>query len=226
MMKIASCQKYYVRAACALFTALIVISIPSAMTASANDDYTMNGAGVAPEMQKLMAHYGFGPGAYYIDQYGNYGLSGEAPSGNFHGGPVNNWSGVEPTSVEGNPYAQAYVNGVTGVRVFWVYSPSIFSGVTGGSSGYVHICPGNVYHSSSEGASNVGGGYGDNSWAGVAGMSRNAGKWGIEDTPNGPMLAVYDNAGGAQRVLIATMLQGKWKYGQTTYAAESGKAAC
>lgn len=225
-MKIASRFKTCGRVACVSFFAVIGISISSAMSAASNDGYTMNGAAIAPEMQKLMAHFGFGPGAYYIDNHGNYGLSGDAPSGNFHGGPVNNWSGVEPTGIDGNPYAQAYVNGVTGVRIFWVYSPSIFSGVTGGSSGYVHICPGNVYHSSSEGASNVGGGYNDNSWAGVAGMSRNAGRWAIEDTPNGPMLAAYDNAGGAQRVLIATMLQGKWKYGQTTYAAESGKAAC
>lgn len=195
-------------------------------SAMAQSDYTVNGAPVAPEMQQLMAFYGFGPGAYYIDANGNYGLSGEAPGGNLDGGPARGWSGVEPTGVDGNLYAQAYVNGVTGVRVFWIYSPGIFSEATGGSSGYVHICPGNVYHSSSEGATNVGGGYGDNSWAGVAGMSRNAGRWGIEESTNGPVLAVYDSAGGARRVPIATMLQGKWKYGQFTYAAEVGKAAC
>ena len=198
----------------------------SASSEAANGGYTVNGAPVAPEMQQLMAFYGFGPGAYYIDANGNYGLSGAAPSGNLDGGPARGWSGVEPASPAESLYAQAYVNGVAGVRVFWIYSPGIFSEATGGSSGYVHICPGNVYHSSSEGATNVGGGYGDNSWAGVAGMSRNAGRWGIEESPNGPVLAVYDNSGGAQRVPIATMLQGKWKYGQFTYAAEAGKAAC
>ena len=213
--------------------AALVISTASAFSAvaQAGDGYTVNGAPAAPEMGKLMAFYGFGPGAYYIDANGNYGLAGEAPGGNLDGGPARNWSGVEPTGVAGNPYAQAYVNGVAGVRVFWVYSPSIFSGATGGSSGYVHICPANVYHSSSEGALNVGGEYdsqaGQNdSWAGVAGVSRNAGRWAIEDSANGPVLALFDNAGGARRVPLATMLQGRWKHGQTTYAAEVGKATC
>ena len=199
--------------------------------AQESSSYTVNSLPVADEMQQLMAFYGYGPGAYYIDPYGNYGPSGGAPIGNIDGGQVRNWSGVEPTGMENNPYAQAYVNGVTGARIFWVYSPSMFSGATGGSSGYVHVCPDNVYRTSSEGATNVGGDYdvetGQNdSWAGVAGVSQGGGRWAIESGANGPMLALYDNAGGAQRVAIATMLQGRWKVGQTTYAAEAGKASC
>lgn len=195
------------------------------------DAYTVNGESIAPEMAQLMSFYGLTPGAYYIDPYGNYGLAGEAPLANIDGGPTRNWSGVEPVGIENNAYAQAYVNGVTGVRFFWVYSPSIFSGATGGSSGYVHVCPANVYHRSSEGATNIGGGYdsstGQNdSWAGVAGMSRNSGRWAIESGSNGPTLAFYDNDGGVQRVAISTMLQGRWKAGQTTYAVEVNKAAC
>jgi hypothetical protein len=199
--------------------------------AAAEGGYTVNGAEIAPEMAALLAHYGFEPGAYYIDQNGNYGRSGSAPSGNFHGGPARGWSGVEPTGVGSNPYALAYVNGVTGVRVFWVYSPSIFSDVKGGSSGYVHICPGNVYHSSHEGAVNVGGDYdvgtGQNdSWAGVAGQSAATGRWTIENGPQGPTLALYGPDGGSQSVPVATMMQGSWTFNRTKYAAEAGKASC
>ncbi|WP_428408015.1 hypothetical protein [Hyphococcus sp.] len=188
--------------------------------------YTVNGEPVAPEMQKLMAHYGIGPGAYFIDAYGNYGPSGAAPVANLDGGAPRGWSGAEPRGIANNPYAQAYVNGVTGVRVFWVYSPSIFSGATGGSSGYVHVCPGNVFYRSSEGAVNVGGEYGSQSWGGVAGTAQSAGRWVIEDSANGPLLAFYDSDGSAQSVALATMLQGSWKFGQTKYAAEAGKASC
>ncbi|MEO1135850.1 MAG: hypothetical protein AAFW68_04450 [Pseudomonadota bacterium] len=193
--------------------------------------YTVNGEAVAPEMQKQMAFYGIGPGAYYIDAQCNYGPEGEAPAGNIDGGPARNWGGVEPRGTDNNPYALAYVNGVTGVRIFWVYSPSMFSGATGGSSGYVHVCPGNVYHRSAEGATNIGGDYDvetghNDSWAGVAGMSSGAGRWAIEDSAQGPQLAFFDSEGGSQRVALATMLQGRWKFGQTTYAAEAGKASC
>lgn len=211
----------------------ISASLAFAFSAQAQEteSYIVNGMPVADEMQQLMAFYGYGPGAYYIDPYGNYGASGNAPTGNIDGGPVRNWSGVEPTGMANNPYAQAYVNGVTGARIFWVYSPSMFSGATGGSSGYVHVCSANIYHRSSEGASNIGGDYdvetGHNDfWAGVAGVSQGSGRWEIESGANGPMLAFYDASGGAQRVAIATMLQGRWKAGQTTYAVEAGKASC
>ena len=90
--------------------------------------------------------------------HGNYGRSGGAPMGNITGGPMRGWNGVEPTTVQGNAYAQAYVNGVSGIRVYYVYSPSIFSDIKGGASGYYHICPGHVYHQTHEGAISMGGG--------------------------------------------------------------------
>ncbi|MHA7871214.1 MAG: hypothetical protein ACX939_02580 [Hyphococcus sp.] len=213
----------------------VVLAASCAFSASAETAkeaaYTVNGQPVADEMQKLMAFYDIGPGDYYIDPYGNYGPAGQPPTANIDGGPPRNWSGVEPKGIDNNAYAQAYVNGVAGVRIFWVYSPSMFSGATGGSSGYVHVCPGNVYYRSSEGALNVGGEYDvetghNDSWAGVAGISSGAGRWAVEDSAQGPVLAFFDSDGGAQRVALATMLQGRWKFGQTTYAAEAAKASC
>ena len=224
------------RAALSLTAGLMTASASLATTAraapaQATGGYTVNGAAVAPEMGDLMAFYGFAPGAYYVDANGNYGASGEPPAGNLDGGPTRNWGGVEPTGVDGNSYARAYVNGVRGVRVFWVYSPSIFSEAKGGSSGYVHVCPNNIYHRSSEGAISVGGEYNpefgvNESSAGVAGVSQSSGKWAVESGPNGPTLALYAADGGAQRVPLATMLQGRWKFGQTSYATEVGKASC
>lgn len=200
--------------------------------------YTVNGAAVAPEMGMLLEHYGFEPGAYYIDADGNYGRSGAAPTGNLNGGPTTGWSGVEPTTVAGNPYAEAYVNGVTGARIFWVYSPSIMSDVKGGGSGYYHICPGNVYYASSEGSVSMSDRYSGKEYedpgagrvigssVGVAGAGASSGRWAIEPGAAGPDLVGYASDGGTQRVPIATMLQGSWSVGQTKYAVEPGKASC
>ena len=192
--------------------------------------YTVNGQSVAPEMQQLLSFYGYKAGSYYIDAYGNFGVSGEKPKGNIDGGMARNWSGREPVGIANNPYAQAYVNGVAGLRVFWVYSPSVFSGATGGSSGFYHICPGNVYYTSSEGSTSVGGDYnssigGNNSWAGVAGNSQGGGRWSVQSTANGPVLAL-NGTDGSRQVLLTTLLQGKFKVGQTKYVIEQNKASC
>ena len=209
-----------------LATAVALLTVAFAATASAQakaDGYTVNGRPVAPEMAALLEHGGFAPGPYYVDRQGNYGKSGQPPQGNLDGGPPRGWTGTEPRGIANNPYAQAYVNGVSGVRVFWVYSPSIFSGASGGSSGYYHICPNHVFHRSSEGATSIGG---NGSWAGVAGTSSGGGRWKIERGAAGPVLALFGQDGNVQRVPIATMLQGRWKAGQTTYAVEQGKASC
>ena len=197
---------------------------------SAKTEYTVNGHEIAPEMSMLLTFYGFAAGDYYVDNFGNYGKTGAAPTGNISGGPVSNWSGKEPVGIANNAYAQAYVNGVKGIRVFWVYSPSIFSGATGGSSGYYHICPGNVYYRSSEGGISVGGEYdsttGHNGpWAGVAGTRQGGGRWTIQNSANGPLL-VLTGTDGTHQVLITTLLQGRWKIGQTSYAVEANKASC
>ena len=222
----------------ARFAILAGISALFSASAARAGDYTVNGSSVAPEMAMLLEHLGFGPGAYYIDAQGNYGKSGEPPQGNFHGGPARGWSGAEPTTVVGNPYAEAYVNGVSGARIFWVYSPSIFSDVKGGGSGYYHICPGNVYYASSEGSVSLsdryngkahedpGAGRVIGSSVGVASTGSSAGRWAIEKGVQGPELVGYAPDGGANRVPIATMLQGSWKVGQTKYAVEAGKASC
>jgi hypothetical protein len=210
---------------------LTTIGFGASALGQSSGSYTVNGKAVAPEMRQLLSSHGFAPGNYYIDVHGNFGLKGQPPTGNIDGGAPRNWSGTEPTGVRDNPYAQAYVNGVVGVRVFWVYSPSIFSESTGGSSGYYHICSNNIYHRSSEGAINVGGEYdsqtGHNkSWAGAAGTSQGSGRWTIESGANGPMLTLFTSDGGVQRVLISTMLRGRWKAGQVTYVVEAGKASC
>ena len=207
------------------------LTLAPAERAHAGGAYTVNGSKVAPEMAQLLAHHGFAPGSYYVDARGNYGAAGRPPQGNVDGGPVRGWSGSEPVGIAGNAYAQAYVNGVAGARVFWVYSPSIFSGATGGSSGYYHFCPGSIVHRSSEGATHVGGAYDgrtghSGSWAGVAGHSRSSGRWAIERGPAGPVLAVFDSGGSVQRVPIATLLRGRWQSGQTRYVVEPGKASC
>ncbi len=211
-----------------------IAAIHAMIAAPANaqgETYTVNGSVVAPEMGLLLAHYGFAPGAYYIDANGNYGQSGNPPQGNFDGGPVRGWSGSEPTTVTGNPYAEAYVNGVTGVRIFWVYSPSIVSDVKGGSSGYYHICPGNVYYATSEGSVGMSDRYSGNqndtqTSVGVAGTSRSAGRWAIEAGAQGPELVGYAPDGGVQRVPLVTMLQGSWTVNRTKYVVEPGKASC
>jgi len=200
-----------------------------ASAASAAGSYTVNAHPVATEIQQLLRYYQYPPGDYYIDVNGNFGQTGTPPAGNIYGGPVNNWRG-EPKDIANNPIAQAYVNGVAGVRVFWVYSPSIFSGATGGASGYYHLCPGNRYFRSSEGAINVGGSYdpgagGNGPFAGATGTNQGGGQWTVIDSPNGPLISL-SGSDGSRQIPLSTLLQGKWKMGQTSYAAEVGKASC
>lgn len=199
---------------------LVVVTLAANAQAS-GEHYTVNGHAIAPEMAQLLGFYGMAPGDYYIDTQGNYGQTGQPPTGNFNGGPPRGWQG-EPKGIRNNPYAQAYVNGVTGLRIFWVYSPSMFSGATGGSSGYYHICPDNRYFRSSEGAISV-----DNpsSWGGVAGTHRGGGRWRIGSGENGPTL-VLNGSDGSHIVALATLAQGRFKVGQTSYAVEANKASC
>ncbi len=117
-------------------------------------------------------------------------------------------------------------------RIFWVYSPSIFSGASGGSSGYVHLCPGGLALRTSEGSISIGGEVDDryeggrDGWAGAAGVSADIGRWAIESGANGPVLAVYNSKGGVQRAPVNTVRKGSWKFGQTKYAIERNKASC
>ncbi len=136
---------------------------------------------------------------------------------------------------QGGPSSSQFpdlVREATRARIFWVYSPSIFSGATGGSSGYVHLCPDGLALRSSEGSISIGGDYnpdyvgGRDSWAGVAGVSASAGRWAIEPGAQGPDLVVYSQDGSSQRAPVSVVRQGSWKYGQTKYAIEPNKASC
>ena len=204
------------------FSVMCILIVHFSHASYAGKTYTVNGSAIAPEMAMLLEFYGFGPGAYYIDRHGNYGASGAPPVGNLQGGMVRNWTGVEPKSTVGNAYAQAYVNGVIGARIFWVYSPSIFSDVRGGGSGYFHICPNNVYYASSEMSVSASGG---GNHGGVASAGTRAGRWAIEKSVNGPVLAGYGSK-GTNRVALITLLQGSWTVGRTKYSIEAGKADC
>ncbi|MEL7198761.1 MAG: hypothetical protein AAGL10_10645 [Pseudomonadota bacterium] len=204
-----------------------MLSLLAGIAHAQESGYRVNGSEVAPEMGMLLKHYGFQPGDYYIDANGNYGKSGEAPTGNVRGGPVVGWSGSEPKSVAGNPYAQAYIQGVTWVRIFWVYSPAIGSRVSGGGSGYYHVCPGSVLRYSSEsGVSISTNTYSARNYAGTAGTDSGTGRWSIESGANGPNLVGYTQDGGSQSVPIALMMNGSWNSGRTKYTVEPGKAAC
>ena len=209
--------------------------------------YTINGAPVTPEVHQLLSQQGFPAGNYYIDQFGNFGLMGQAPLGNLYTGQVNPQAKL-PSQQERKPAAEKSVpaqrapsasgrnvdggaSDLAGARIFWVYSPSIFSGATGGSSGYIHICQDNVFHRSSEGSVSIGGEYdsqtgANDSWAGVAQKSANFGRWTVEQGANGPLLALYNNDGGSQKFLLSGVRQGRWKIGRTQYAVERGKASC
>jgi len=215
------------------------------------DYYRVNGEAPPIPMQQMMMLNGLAPGDYYLEPDGDFGMVGQEPFLNVNGGqPLGRdpaagaapspgaGAPVQTTPQAGAPAATTptgahadLVKEATGARIFWVYSPSIISGATGGSSGYVHLCPGGVAYRSSEGALSVGGDYNseygvNDSWAGVAHTSAERGRWTIEDSPEGPMLAVYNAEGGAQRVLVRIARQGRWTFGQTKYAIEANKASC
>lgn len=203
----------------AIFTALLAVL--SAAPSYAKSEYTVNGHRVAEEISALLSHQGYPAGDYYVDQFGNYGQIGQPPQGNLDGGPVSNWQG-EPQGIANNPYAQAYVNGIQSVRIFWIYSPSVFSGATGGASGYYHICPERLYYRSSEGAINIGT---SNGWAGSAGTDTGGGHWTLEESENGPYI-ILAGSDGAHQFLLENIIRGKWQQGQFKYAVEFGKASC
>ncbi len=123
-------------------------------------------------------------------------------------------------------------------RIYWVFTPSPLSAARGGASGYIHLCPGYVFHRSSEGSFSVGRGYrpdistdpnsGTNENVSGASVSRNAGRWAIEPGPNGQDLVLYndDESRSVQRLRLQWVLDGSWRIGRTRYASERGKATC
>ncbi|MGF1605097.1 MAG: hypothetical protein ACFB22_02050 [Rhodothalassiaceae bacterium] len=224
-----------------LMWSLLALAVPAAAQGPA---YTVNGQPVDPQTQQMLQWYGLPPGAYYIDQIGNFGRVGEPPVANVYGGPprLPNGQPMPPGQTAPQPQRQPQAapqqapgggggGGLAGLRIFWVYSPSIFSGATGGSSGYIHLCPNNVFHRSSEGSLSVGGDYNseyqmNDSWAGMAHTARSAGRWQVQNSPQGQMLMLTNPDGSQQSFYLNAIRQGRWSIGRTKYAVEQGKAQC
>lgn len=204
---------------------------------------TLNGKPLTMQERAFFDMLGLPHGDYFVRDNGDFGLNGKDPLFNVVK-LVEAWERGEQPDIPGvNPggppvhgpdqsrQSRQQVSGGTGLeglRVFWVYSPSIFSGATGGSSGYIHLCPGGVFYRSSEGSISVGGGYNsrygmNDSWAGAAGTARASGRWGLDGGGN---VVLTDNDGGRTEVPLTTIQQGRWTWGQTKYVAEPGKASC
>ncbi len=224
----------------------LMMVLGAAALPAAAQSYTVNGEQVDYQTQQMFYLAGFPPGAYYLDQQGNFGMVGQPPIMNLY--EMQAQMGQQQTYPQGqNPYG-AYggqpggfsntPGDPTGSRIFWVYSPSMFSGARGGSSGYIHICPGGVYYRSSEGSISIGGEYRpymdsdpentgmNDSWAGMASTSQNAGQWTMQQGEQGPEVVLYNSDGSTQQFPISTLQQGSWTWGQTRYAVESGSASC
>lgn len=225
----------------------IVASIVSIgpVLAQSSTQYTVNGEPMTPDVVQMMGFFGMPPGEYYIDDYGNFGLVGQPPFVNLYEAqglvaplPQQGQEGVgalpqapamtpqQSPTIEPQP-AQGDPAGISGSRVFWIYSPSIFSDAQGGASGYIHICPGNVFHRSSEGSFSVGGEYnsqfGENeSWAGGAHVASNGGHWSIQ----GDSVILQSNDGDRQQIYLSDLQNGRWQIGRHKYAVERGKASC
>lgn len=220
---------------------LTIMSSIGSASAQIYPEYTVNGEPMAPEVIQMMALMGMPPGAYYVDEYGNFGLVGQPPFINLYHAqglqppaPQQGQQGADtppampqqPDAVAPEP-SQGDPAGIAGSRVFWIYSPSILSEAQGGASGYIHICPGNVFHRSSESSVSVGGEYNsqlgvNEAWAGAAGTSTSGGTW----TVQGDMVVLQDADGSQQQIYLSDLQQGSWKIGQHKYAVERGKASC
>ncbi len=217
---------------------MVVLFAPAA---PAQPLYTVNGEPVTQELHQMMAFMGMQPGAYYVDNVGDFGLIGQRPFANIKGGPAlgtgtarpMNASQTRPTSQAPMPQVNDGGQGgsggqsIVGSRVFWVYSPSVFSSARGGSSGYIHFCRNGVFHRSSEGSVSVGGEYNsrtqsNDAWAGAAGTSRNSGRWQVQQ---GTVILTNPD-GSEQRFNLQGFTQGRWTIGRTKYAVERGKASC
>jgi len=222
-------------------------------SAAAESYYLINGEPPVLEVQQLMVILGLPPGAYYVDEVGDFGPLGEAPVMNVHsGGPaLGTGSGappqppaagsapaaeppavaVAPAAPNAAPPDTGAAAALVGARIFWVYSPSIFSSATGGASGYIHLCPNNVFHRSSEGSFSVGGDYDteygmNDSWAGGAHTARSSGRWSVQSAAGGAALLLQNADGSSQRFAADAVRQGRWQIGRTKYAVETGRATC
>lgn len=232
-------------ASLALAVGLSMAAITSMMALPAEAQqapYRVNGEIVPPDMSAQMAYLGLPPGNYYIDRFGNFGMVGYPPVMNANGGPIigqgqpgfgtASLGQAGPGGVTPQPAAPGYGAqpagkdaGLTGTRMFWVYSSLV---TTGGSSGYFHLCPGGVFYRSAEGSFSVGGksnsqtGMND-PWAGGAGTATGMGQWSVQ----GGTLYLRSNDGGEWSFRVSDVQRGtRWRVGQFNYTAERGRATC
>ncbi len=232
------------RLALAAACAAGVLALFSAPAAA--QEYTLNGQALSPEEWQMFAFFGLPPGAYYVDEQGNFGAVGQPPMMNIYAIQGQTPPAQQPAF--GGESAQPAFGGesvasggsdaaVVGARIFWVYSPSIFSSATGGSSGYIHVCPGNVFYRSSEGSISVGGEYRpaigsdpttgmNDSWAGMAHVAQSGGRWTLQQGDQGPEIHLNNSDGSVQEIPVSLIQEGRWKWGQTQYAVERGQASC
>ncbi len=236
-------------AAAGLLAVSLMLLAPSpghAQTAPAH--YTINGQIVSIEVQQMMMMLGLAPGHYYVDAYGNLGVQGQPPMINLDGGPPRTTGplfgqGVPATPTQPTPVQPAPVQPVAppfaagtphleqqlaGVRLFWVFSSRLGYG---GSSGYFHLCPNNVFHRSAESSFRVGGDYDiveqrtDPSVA-AASTVQESGNWRVEQTQTGPMAILFGREGVTWEFRINDIQSGHWHQGDFEYAAEVGQASC
>lgn len=234
--------------ALAVSAALFATPTATAQGAETYDYYRLNGETMPLELQQMMALNGMPPGDYYVDEVGNFGMVGYPPLANVNGGPPVPGGSGQPYMGDGTgqatmpsqqagtqsmPQMSGNDGGLTGTRMFWIFSSMH---TTGGSSGYIHLCPGGVYYRSSEGSFSVGGEYNptgttaggmrdgaNDDWVGAAGVSRGSGQWRVQ----GGTLMLQDNDGGTQQFNVSDVQRGtRWRHGQFRYAAERGKASC
>ncbi|WP_119167239.1 hypothetical protein [Algihabitans albus] len=99
----------------------------------------------------------------------------------------------------------------------------------GGSSGYFHLRPDNVFHRSAE-ASFRGGGdyqvYEEDYDAYVAGTSNlsESGNWRVEQTEDGTMAGLFGGDGNTWDFLLSDIKNGRWLRGDFKYFSEIGRA--
>ena len=203
--------------------------------------YTVNGQIVSLEVQQMMMALGLTPGHYYVDQYGNLGVQGQPPMINLDGGPPRTTGplfgqGVVPAQPAPGTASPGFTPGApqveqqfAGVRLFWVFSSRLGYG---GSSGFFHLCPNNVFHRSAEGSFRVGGEYDSSEGrldpsVGAASVVQETGNWRVEQGQSGPMVILFGQEPGVTwEFRVADIQSGRWRQGDFDYVSEVGQASC
>ena len=241
--------------AAGLLAAGVMLTAPTPILAQSGVPqlYTVNGGPVSLEVQQLMMALGLTPGHYYVDQYGNLGMQGQPPLVNLDGGPPRS-SGpllgqpgtvtpAQPAPAQpapapaapppaGTPFAAGDTHleqQLVGIRMYWMFESRLGHG---GSSGYFHLCPNNVFHRSAEGSFRIGGDYNafredyDPYVAGASHLSQ-TGNWRVEQTSEGAVVRLFPADGGdVIEFQMSNIQSGRWYRGDFRYFSEVGQASC